>query len=47
VTWRRSDEEANLGEAGTLERGKPIPVFFETLEHRVKHPAMEAVSESA
>jgi hypothetical protein len=35
VTWRRSDEEANLVEAGTLERGKPIPVFFETLEHRV------------
>jgi hypothetical protein len=40
VTWRRSDEEANLVEAGTLERGKPIPVFFETLEHRVEHPEM-------
>jgi hypothetical protein len=47
VTPRRSDEDENLEEAGTLERGKPIPVFFETLEHRVEHPAMEAVSESA
>jgi hypothetical protein len=40
VTRRRSDEERNLEEAGDLERGKPIPVFFETLEHRVKHPEM-------
>jgi len=25
-------------EAGDLGRGEPIPVFFETLEHRVEHP---------
>jgi hypothetical protein len=31
----RPDEERNLEEAGDLERGEPIPVFFETLEHRV------------
>jgi hypothetical protein len=32
------DEDENLVEAGSLGRGKPIPVFFETLEHRVEHP---------
>jgi hypothetical protein len=35
VTRRHSDEERDLEEAGDLERGEPIPVFFETLEHRV------------
>jgi hypothetical protein len=35
VTRSSRDEDANLGEAGNLGRGKPIPVFFETLEHRV------------
>jgi hypothetical protein len=34
-TRRQPDEEGNLEEAGDLERGEPIPVFFETLEHRV------------
>jgi hypothetical protein len=38
VTRRFSDEEGNLVEAGNLGRGEPIPVFFETLEHRVEHP---------
>jgi hypothetical protein len=38
VTRRNPDEERNLIEAGNLGRGEPIPVFFETLEHRVKHP---------
>ena len=34
----RRDEDENLGGAGSLARDKPIPVFFDTLEHRVRHP---------
>jgi hypothetical protein len=31
-------EDRNLEEAGSLERDQPIPVFFETLKHKVKNP---------
>jgi hypothetical protein len=38
VTVTRRHEDGDLEEAGDLGRGEPIPVFFETLEHREKHP---------
>jgi hypothetical protein len=34
----KADEEKNLGGAGSLERGKPISRFFETLEYRGTNP---------
>jgi hypothetical protein len=33
-----SDEDENLGGAGSLERGQPISRFFETLEYRGTNP---------